>query len=177
MKLAGSYAFTAPQEQVWAMLRNPVTFAEAVPDCQNLRWVHDNRFAGTLHIHAGLFQSKVTGTLTLTPGQTARADPFQRLEPVVAGQNAITDAQFLDGDLAALGGDQGTFGQTGHWIYSLLVGNQRDQRPAAGRYDRTSIAPMKTEMPARPIMSTDMPKTVETFAMVAPTQRVTSEVM
>ncbi|MCB8967424.1 MAG: SRPBCC family protein [Ardenticatenaceae bacterium] len=66
MKLAGSYAFTAPQEQVWAMLRNPVTFAEAVPDCQNLRWVHDNRFAGTLHIHAGLFQSKVTGTLTLT---------------------------------------------------------------------------------------------------------------
>ncbi|MEZ4643230.1 MAG: SRPBCC domain-containing protein [Chloroflexota bacterium] len=26
----------------------------------------DNRFAGTLHIHAGLFQSKVTGTLTLT---------------------------------------------------------------------------------------------------------------
>ncbi|MBE2201306.1 MAG: hypothetical protein IAE79_22020 [Anaerolinea sp.] len=70
MKIEGSYSFTSPVEKVWALLHDPVTFAQAMPDCEGLRWVHENRFAGALRIHAGLFQSRVVGAITITAADT-----------------------------------------------------------------------------------------------------------
>lgn len=70
MDIKGSYTFTAPLDSVWSVLQDPVTFAAAMPDCSDLQWVHENRFAGTLHIHAGIFQSKIMGTVTTIPLDT-----------------------------------------------------------------------------------------------------------
>ncbi|HEY8741762.1 MAG TPA: carbon monoxide dehydrogenase subunit G [Chloroflexota bacterium] len=65
MKVAGSYHFPAPPEQVWRLLHDPEALAAAIPGCQKLEPLADGRYAATLSIGVAAFKGAYKGTVAI----------------------------------------------------------------------------------------------------------------
>ena len=65
MKVAGSYAFEAPQETVWESLQNPTVLTSVLPGCDRLDEVGENSWEGELNIKVGPVQGKFKGRVEM----------------------------------------------------------------------------------------------------------------
>ncbi len=66
IRLQGSYTFQAPQEVVWAALRDPDVLSRVLPGCERLETVGENEYDGEINIRVGPVQGKFQGRVTLS---------------------------------------------------------------------------------------------------------------
>ena len=69
MKLAGTYPIDAPRQIVWDLLNDPDALARALPGCERLTRLGDNRdnvYEGVISIGIASIRSSYTGTVTLS---------------------------------------------------------------------------------------------------------------
>ena len=73
MRLEGTYHIDAPRDVVWHLLNDPAALARALPGCERLDRVGENRFEGTLAIGVASIKSTYVGNVTLSdirPGES-----------------------------------------------------------------------------------------------------------
>ena len=66
IRLQGSYSFLAPQDVVWAALREPNVLSRVLPGCERLETVGENEYDGEINIRVGPVQGKFQGKVTLS---------------------------------------------------------------------------------------------------------------
>lgn len=65
IKLVGTHPIAAPPASVWEILLDPLQLREAMPDCEKLIYLGENRYWGVLNVHAGLVQSRFEGKIAV----------------------------------------------------------------------------------------------------------------
>ncbi len=65
VKISGLHTFSAPREAVWQVLIDPVRLARALPGCEKLEPLGDDRYHGELTIKIGPVEGRFSGTVAL----------------------------------------------------------------------------------------------------------------
>ncbi|HEX4955121.1 MAG TPA: carbon monoxide dehydrogenase subunit G [Thermoanaerobaculia bacterium] len=65
VRISGLHTFAAPREAVWQVLIDPVRLARALPGCEKLEPLGDNRYHGELAIKIGPVEGRFAGTVSL----------------------------------------------------------------------------------------------------------------
>lgn len=73
MKVEGSYHFSAPPDQVWAVLHDPAALAAAIPGCERLEPLGAGRYAATLSIGVAAFKGTYQGIVSVANEQPPRS--------------------------------------------------------------------------------------------------------
>lgn len=66
MDVAGTYSFSAPREQVWAVLLDPKAIRAALPGCEELRPVGDGEYEAIMTVGIGSIKGTYTGKITVS---------------------------------------------------------------------------------------------------------------
>jgi uncharacterized protein len=66
IELQGSYTFDAPQEVVWAAVRDPQVLSQVLPGCERLVEVGENEYEGEINIRIGPVQGAFAGKVILS---------------------------------------------------------------------------------------------------------------
>lgn len=65
MKIAGSYTFSAPRNEVWEALQDPGVLTKVLPGCERLEQTGEHEYVGELNIKVGPVQGKFQGNIEL----------------------------------------------------------------------------------------------------------------
>ena len=65
MDISGTYTFTAPPEQVWALLMDPVVISSCIPGCDRFEPEGENRYRARLTVALAAITGTYEGTVEL----------------------------------------------------------------------------------------------------------------
>jgi hypothetical protein len=83
MKLEGEYVFDGPQEEVWAIVRDPEVLATALPGTQSLEQISESEYAGKMHVRIGPVSGVFAGKIVVSD-----EEPPERCTLTVDGRGA-----------------------------------------------------------------------------------------
>ena len=66
MEVSGEYTFDAPQEEVWAALRDPDVLGSVMPGGQGFEEVGENEYEGAMNVRVGPVQGNFRGKIRLS---------------------------------------------------------------------------------------------------------------
>ena len=66
MKIDGTYMITAPRQNVWDVMHDPLLLAQVLPGCEALEPLGDDRYKARVKIHIGPLQGVFDGTIALS---------------------------------------------------------------------------------------------------------------
>ena len=66
MEVSGEYTFDAPQEEVWAALRDPDVLGSVMPGGQGFEEVGENEYEGAMNVRVGPVQGNFKGKIRLS---------------------------------------------------------------------------------------------------------------
>ena len=65
MKLSGSYTFSAPREEVWELLNDPVTLQRIIPGCERLEQIGEDLYAADIKLGLAGVRGDYSGTVRI----------------------------------------------------------------------------------------------------------------
>src|SRR5688572_4699774 len=65
MKLSGSYTFSAPRDEVWELLHDPVTLQRIIPGCERLEPTGDDVYAADIKLGLAGVKGDYSGTVRI----------------------------------------------------------------------------------------------------------------
>jgi carbon monoxide dehydrogenase subunit G len=66
MDITGTYTFTAPPEQVWALILDPAAIASCIPGCERLEPDGENRYKAAITIGMAAITGHYEGTVVIS---------------------------------------------------------------------------------------------------------------
>ena len=66
MKIDGTYTISAPRQNVWDVMLDPLLLAQVLPGCEALEPLGDDRYKARVKIHIGPLQGVFEGTIALS---------------------------------------------------------------------------------------------------------------
>ena len=65
MKISGSHTLPAPREEVWKKLNDPAVLKRAIPGCESLERIGEDKLTAVVHMKVGPMNTKFNGEVEL----------------------------------------------------------------------------------------------------------------